>query len=116
MSTQLSKMHVRFIQTQKSFYLLSNADSKPQNLPLSHLYVKDNASFYLINQNTPMTEDQTLTITFKEPTPALDRLDCDLKVHEIHKESEDYEDAVLFFHVDPESITQVLLLTIRDIR
>ncbi len=116
MSAQLSKLHVRFIQTQKNFHLLKDAQTKAEKLPLSQLYVKDNNNFYLINQNSPIQEDQALSILFKEATPALDNLDCKLSVQEIQKHSEEYEDALLFFNTQTQDIKQLLLLSIEEIK
>ena len=115
MSTQLSKLHVRYIQTQKNFYLLKDGETKGEKLPLSQLYVKDNSNFYLINQGDPIGQEQDLSILFKEPTPALNTLNCTVSAKEIEKESEDYEDALLFFNIGPADVQQILLLTIQDI-
>jgi len=114
MATQLSKLHVRFIQTQKSFFLRQDTDAKAQKLPLSQLYVKDNSSFYLINQNDPIL-DELHTVLFKEPTDALISLQCDASVKEIDKRSDEFEDALLFFNMDSSSIKQMLLLNIKTL-
>ena len=116
MSPQLSKLHVRFIQTQESFYLLKGENSKSTKLPFSQLYIKDNNNFYLINQNTPIEKGQTLTLTFKEPTPALNTLTCKVSTQEMQNGSEEHEDALLFFNAEPQDVRQLLLLTIQEIQ
>lgn len=116
MSTQLSKLHVRFIQSQKHFLLFANGDTKGQKLPISQIYVKDNNRLYLVNQNAPIDDKQTLRIVFKESTDALNTLECTVNLQVIEKESEAYEDALLFFHVDEDKVTQLLLLNIQEVR
>jgi len=116
MSTQLSKMHVRFIQSQKNFFLFTNDDTKGQRLPIAQIYVKDNSTFYLVNQNNPISEEQTLRILFKESTDALKTLECTVNMQAVQKESETYEDALLFFHVDTDKVTQLLLLSIQALK
>ena len=114
MSTQLSKLHVRFIQTQKDFYL-HTADKKAQKLPLSQLYIKDNIHFYLINKSEPIKQEQSLQLSFKEPTPALNTLSCEFNIQEVPEKSEEYEDALLFFNTNSEEVNQLLLLSIKTI-
>lgn len=115
MSAQLSKLHVRFIQSQKNFYLLREKESKGEKLPITQLYVKDNHHLYLVNQSDLIAEDQNISILFKEATDALNTLECTLSVDDIKKGSEDYEDALLFFNVDTDKVKQVLLLTIQTL-
>jgi len=114
MSIQLSKLHVRFIQTQKNFHL-QTADTKTQKLPISQLYIKDNIHLYLINKSEAIKEENTLNLSFKEATPALNTLSCEFSVQEIQKESEGYEDALLFFNTDADEVNQLLLLSIKAI-
>jgi len=116
MSAQLSKLHVRFIQSQKDFLLITNDDTKGQTLPVSQIYVKDNSSFYFLNQNNPIPDEQKLRILFKESTSALNTLECTLNIQTVEKGSETYEDALLFFHVDTSKVTQLLLLTIQALK
>ncbi len=115
MSAQLSKLHVRFIQSQKSFLLLREKEKNGENLPITQLYVKDKQNFYFINMNTPLQEEQNLIIQFREPTPALNCLDCGVHMHEIQKGSEEYEETLLFFNVEASEVNQLLLLTIEEI-
>jgi len=112
MSAQLSKLHVRFIQSQKNFDLLYEQGKQSKKLPLSQLYVKDNSNFYLILQNKPHIEDKNVTIRFDETTPALKRLECSVTKEEIPQGSEEYEETLLFFNVDTTQDTQVFLLNI----
>ena len=115
MSVQLSKLHVRFIQSQKNFFLQTDAGSKQEKLPLSQLYVKDNSSFYLINESQALSEGEEISILFNEATHALKSLQCGVKQQEIIKGSEEYEDALLFFNVDTSKIKQIFLLQISSL-
>ncbi|MBE0498248.1 MAG: hypothetical protein IBX43_03295 [Campylobacterales bacterium] len=110
MPAELSKLHVRYIQTQKSFSLLRG--EKKEKLPLSQLYVKDNGHFYLIIQNTPLHEAEAVSVRFSEPTDALTSLTCDARVQELAPSNEAYEDALLFFNLDTSNLKQLLLLSI----
>ena len=116
MSAQLSKLHVRFIQSQTNLYLCKEGETNSFKLPLSQLYVKDNDHFYLINQDAPFAQDQHLALTFKEPTPALNTLSCKVSLQEIKEESEAYDDTLLFFNAQPHEVNQLLLLTIEEIK
>ncbi len=116
MSTQLSKLHVRFIQSQKNFFLLKEPGNTQEKLPISQLYVKDNTSFYLILQSQSLNEDEAIRIQFQEETHALRSLECDVTKKEIVPGSEEYEDALLFFNVDASKVTQVFLLQINSLK
>ena len=113
MSAQLSKLHVRFIQSQKNFTLLQG-DSK-QKLPLSQLYVKDNNFFYFINTGKAIQENQNISILFKEKTHALQTLECGVNKQEISAGSEEFEDALLFFNEEESKVTQLFLLEISSL-
>ena len=115
MSAQLSKLHVRFIQSQKNFFLLSDTGNKQEKLPISQLYVKDNSSFYLVNEGKGLDEDEKISIFFKEETHALKSLQCDVTKQEVLHGSEEYEDALLFFHVDTSKVKQLFLLQISSL-
>ena len=116
MSAQLSKLHVRFIQSQKHFFLFANNDTKGQRLPIAQTYVKDNNSLYFVNLDDTIADEQTLRVLFNESTDALNTLDCTLGLQSIDKESEAYEDALLFFNVDTDKVTQLLLLNIQTLK
>lgn len=116
MSAQLSKLHVRFIQSQKNFLLLTKDNTKGETLPVSQIYVKDNSSFYLLNQSNLIPDEQTLRILFKESTSALNTLECTVNIQTIEQGSETYEDALLFFHADTDKVTQLLLLNIQTVK
>lgn len=116
MSAQLSKLHVRFIQSQTNFFLFTQDDTQGQKLPIAQIYVKDNSHFYLVNQNDPVPDEQTLRIVFKESTDALNTLECTVNLQALEQESEAYEDALLFFHADADKVTQLLLLNIQTIK
>lgn len=116
MSTQLSKMHVRFIQSQKYFLLFAGGDTKGQRLPISQIYVKDSNHLYIVNQNDPVDDKQTLRIVFEESTDALNTLECNGNLEVVEQESDAYEDALLFFHVDEQKVTQLLLLNIQEVK
>jgi len=112
----LSKLHVRFIQSQTNFYLQTNPDTKALKLPLSQLYVKDTSNFYLVLMEETSLKQDTLSISFKEKTPALNTLECQFTFNELSNTSEDYEDALLFFHVDEQSVKQILLLSLDSLK
>ena len=112
---QLSKLQVRFIQTQKSFFLQNDNDSKNSKLPLDNLYIKDSNSFYFANQSDVLDDKSMLTLLFKEKNDYLSTFTCKTTAHVIENGSDEYEDALLFFHQDPETIKQVLLLTVEDV-
>jgi len=111
----LSKLHVRFIQSQKNFYLSQDDTIKEQKLPIAQLYVKDTSSFYLVITNEPLSQTDKLIIDFKEKTPALNTLKCHFKTTELTNDSEEYEDALLFFNVNEEDIKQVLFLELASL-
>lgn len=114
MSAQLSKLHVRFIQSQKNFYLLQG-DSQ-QKLPLSQLYVKDNNFFYFINTSEAIQENQNISILFKEKTHALQTLECSVNKKEILAGSEEFEDALLFFNEEESKVSQLFLLEVSSLK
>jgi len=109
----LSKLHVRFIQSQQNFYLQNKEGTK---LPISQLYVKDTNNFYVVLTAEPLIKEDHLTISFKEKTPALNTLECQFNVEALSNDSEDYEDALLFFNVDEEKVKQVLLLNLQSLK
>jgi len=112
----LSKLHVRFIQSQNNFYLQLNPNDKALKLPLPQLYVKDTNNFYLVlMEETTLTQD-SLSISFKEKTPALNTLECQFSLTQLASDSEDYEDALLFFNVDEQKIKHVLLLSLDTLK
>lgn len=115
MSMQLSKLHVRFIQSQKNLFLLTDTGNKEVKLPISQLYVKDNSSFYLINEGKVLNEDEKISILFNEETHALKSLQCDVIKQEVPHGSEEYEDALLFFNVDTSKVKQLFLLHINSL-
>jgi len=115
MPAQLSKLHVRFIQTQKSFFFQREQNSKYAKLPLDHLYIKNNGSFYLANQSDDLESTSSVNLTFKEANDYLTSLHCRVQIEIIEIGSDEYEEALLFFHVDESAIKQVLLLTVEAI-
>ena len=112
----LSKLHVRFIQSQENFYLQTNPDAKALKLPISQLYVKDTDNFYLVLMDETSLNQDNLSINFKEKTPALNTLECQFALTQLSNDSEDYEDALLFFHVDEQKVKQVLLLNLDSLK
>jgi len=111
----LSKLHVRFIQSQKNFYLTQGDTIKEQKIPIAQLYVKDTNSFYMVITDGPLAHEDNISITFKEKTHALTSLVCDFKVDILKSDSEDYEDALLFFHIDEAKVKQVLFLQLQTL-
>lgn len=112
----LSKLHVRFIQSQTNFYLQADSDAKALKLPISQLYVKDTNNFYLVLMDTLSFKEDSLALSFKEKTPALNTLECTFTLTQLSNDSEDYEDALLFFNVDESKVKQVLLLSLADLK
>lgn len=114
MPAQLSKLHVRFIQTQKSFFLIKSKDSDGDKLPLEQLYIKDNSSFYFVNLGDEIPQ-HTFSLLFKESNDYLKNLRCNVAAKVIEKGSDEYEDALLFFHADASDVKQLLLLSVESI-
>ena len=112
MPAQLSKLHVRFIQTQKSFFLQRGENAKNEKLPLEHLYIKNSSNFYFANQSDGIQDGSSISLSFKEANDYLKSLRCEISVKVIEKGSDEYEEARLFFHQDEATIKQLLLLTI----
>ena len=111
----LSKLHVRYIQSQKNFYLLQNGEDKEIKLPISQLYVKDTSNFYLVLKDTALDSSSTLSINYKEKTPALNTLSCNFNATVLGNDSEEHEDALLFFNIDESEVKQVLLLNLQSL-
>lgn len=111
----LSKLHVRFIQSQKNFYLLQNNENKEIKLPISQLYVKDTDNFYLVLKDKALDVNAQLSINFKEKTPALNTLNCNFEATILENNSEEHEDALLFFNIDESEVKQVLLLNLQSL-
>jgi len=116
MSTQLSKLHVRFIQTQKQFKLQADTGSKKESISLENLYIKNNTSFYFINTASDLTESSNVILTFNEKNDYLTQLTCQCKLNIIEDDSDDYEEGLLFFQQEKSSIKQLVLLTIKTIK
>lgn len=112
MPAQLSKLHVRFIQTQKSFFLQRGENVKNEKLSLEHLYIKNSSNFYFANELDDIQDGSSISLSFKEENDYLKSLRCEISVKTIEKESDEYEEALLFFNQDESMIRQVLLLTI----
>lgn len=115
MAPQLSKLHVRFIQTQKHFVLQRSADSNNETLPLRQLYIKSNSSFYFANFADHIDDGTIVHLSFKESNDYLSSLRCTLKAKCIERESDEYTEALLFFNVDASAVKELLLLTIETV-
>jgi len=115
MQAQLSKLYVRFIQTQKSFFLIPEEGTKGAKLPLEQLYIKDSSSFYFANLGEQIDEGQTLTLRFNESDDVLNSLECRVSARLIEKGSGEYEDALLFFHLAPSKVKELLCLTLETL-
>ncbi len=102
----LSKMHVRFIQSQKEFGFNQHKS------PICNLYIKDQQTLYFFNTHSPLETD-TLTLAFNEATPALNSLTLNVSVQRLTKGSEEYDDALLFFNASTQP-TELLLLRLLD--
>ena len=115
MSQALSKLQVRYIQSQKQFTLNVEGENKARRLPIGQLYVKDKEHFYLINVDEPLDAKQEMVLLCKEPDVAIKSLECKLGAKEIEKANSKYEEALLFFHIDAKKVKQLLLLSIKTI-
>ena len=112
MSTSLSKLHVRFIQTHKTFLL----DHKKSNtFSSSTLYIKDSSNFYLINNEINLYGDEQFTLAFTAPTDYLKSLKCQVEATLLEKNTQEFENALLFFNMAPATVKQILLLSITNI-
>ena len=116
MSTLLSKLHVRFIQTQTNFSFQRTPNAKNEKLPLSQLYIKDSGHFYFANTLDALKNSSTLTLSFKEKNDYLSALQCDVNVETLASDSDEYEEASLFFQEDASLFTEIVCLTIVEIR
>lgn len=110
MPAQLSKLHVRFIQTQQHFSLRCEASGLKEKLPLGQLYIKDSSHFYFANLSGGLQEGSEVELVFTEANDYLTSLHCSCNVKVIEKEGQEYEEALLFFQQDASTINQVLLL------
>ncbi len=115
MSTLLSKLHVRFIQTQTNFSFQRAPNAKNEKLPLSQLYIKDSGHFYFANTLDVLEDSSTLTLSFKEKNDYLASLQCDVSVETLANGSDKYEEASLFFQEDASLFTEIVCLTINTI-
>ena len=115
MPAQLSKLHVRFIQTQKEFFIQCRVNSKNQKLPLDNLYIKDSSHFYYANQTDDLQDGSSINLSFKTSNDYLKSLRCEISVKVIERGNDEYEEALLFFHQDESMIKQVLLLSVESI-
>jgi hypothetical protein len=115
MSSQLSKLHIRYIQTQESFFLATQSKSKEEKIPLNRLYIKNSSSFYFVNLGDALQDGQEATLLFKEANGYLKSLRCAVTVHDILSSGDEYNDALLFFHIEPGKVKQLLLLTVDTI-
>ena len=112
MPATLSKLHVRFIQTQRHFSLKCESSGLKERLPLDQLYIKNNSHFYFANLSGDLQESSTIELAFTESNDYLSSLHCRCNVKVIEKGSEEYEEALLFFHQDASAINQMLLLRV----
>ncbi|WP_345977868.1 hypothetical protein [Sulfurimonas sp. HSL3-7] len=115
MTAPLSKLHIRFIQTQKNFVLTGENQSKGEKLPLSQLYVKNNSSFYFVNFNDTLQDGGQAELLFKEANDYLKSLQCKVSTEVIAPSSDEYEDGLLFFHVEPAQVKQLVLFTVETL-
>ena len=110
MSTSLTKLYVRFIQTQQTFTLEYN--NQKQKYSSSALYIKDNTNFYLINNETALSSDEKVVLAFTEKNDYLKSLKCKVETLVLANDSLEYETALLFFNIEPKTVKQILLLKI----
>ena len=116
MAQQLSKLHVRFIQTQERFTLQRQANAKKETSSLETLYIKNSSHFYYINTTSTPLDAKEIFLTFSEKNDYLSKLECACDVSSIEQGSDDYEEGLLFFQQDQNEIKQLLLLTLKAIK
>ena len=110
MSTSLTKLYVRFIQTQTKFSLLHN--KQPHPFESRSLYIKDNTSFYLINNEVTLSSGDKVTLSFNTANDYLKSMKCKVETTVLEEASDEKETALLFFNMEPRTVKQILLLTI----
>ena len=110
MSTSLTKLYVRFIQTQQTFTLEHN--KQKQKFSSSTLYIKDNTNFYLINNEVALSSGDKVTLTFNTANDYLKSLKCKVETTVLEEGSDEQETALLFFNMEPRTVKQILLLKI----
>jgi len=113
---KLSKLHVRFIQTQKQFKFQVDKESTKEPLSLENLYIKNSNSFYFINTKSKLANSSNSILIFNEKNDYLTQLECQCELTIIEGGSDDYEEGLLFFQQDKSSIKQLVLLTIKTIK
>jgi len=113
MSISLTKLYVRFIQTQQTFTL--KYKQQRQKFSSSALYIKDNTSFYLLNNEVILLSGEKVSLDFAEKNDYLRALRCEVETTLLEAGSSEYETALLFFNVEPRSVKQILLLKIISI-
>ena len=113
MSTSLSKLHVRFIQTHQTFLL--EQKGQKQKFSSSSLYIKDNTSFYLINNEVSLSSDEKVILAFTTSNDYLKSLRCKVETTLLNADSLEFETALLFFNMEPKAVKQILLLKIVNI-
>ena len=109
MINTLSKLHIRFIQSQESF-LLNSTDNRHK---LDHLYIKDSQHFYLLLDAPLSTE--SVTLKFTQGTDFLRNLNCEVSATLLDNNSETFKEAALFFPFKSSQIKHLALLTINAI-
>jgi len=116
MPAQLSKLHVRFIQTQKNFTFQADKGSQKESISLGNLYIKNSNSFYFINTKSDLQNSSNAILMFNEKNDYLTQLECQCELTIIEDGSDDYEEGLLFFQQDKSSIKQLVLLTIKTVK
>ena len=117
--TQLNKLQIRTIQTQKQYKVSSsNAETKTHTFDM--LYILGKSMFYLAqndNQSHPITKDaldgKDIVIAFKGEGGAFTTV-CSAIV--IDKENDEFEDASEFFTQSSSKIDHILELTIKEVQ
>lgn len=107
----LSKLHVRYIQTQNNFFV-TTPSIKEKKFNIKMLYIRNANSFYLINNDEPIEGATTLTLNFKHKNEYMDTFECVTTTNIVEKGSEEFETALLFFHQDASKVKQILLLNL----
>jgi hypothetical protein len=117
--TQLTKLQIRTIQSQKQ-YKVSTSNDATKTQTYTDLYILGKSMFYLAQTNDktdPITEDvrqgKDILITFKDENGTFTTV-CKAEI--IDKENEEFEDASEFFSQESSKIDHILELTIKEVQ
>ncbi len=106
--SRLSKLHVRYIQSHKKFSI------NQEEISLNCLYIKNSENFYLANPSEALLKSETFTLTFKDKTDYLHKLNIKIEAIVLEKSLDEYQNAIDFFQMKNKEINSVMLLNIKE--